>query len=221
MLGSVSQRIALPQFCASFVYPISPILYWCSAGEGTDPQIVQELADVVGRGCSLCHDAMRVEGVKVLRLMSSDVTEFSRIKCIHKKGKMGNILQVSSACQDSPLSKDFKGIVYLMKIASTASWRAASPSNWAYLSEIAFGFPQCESCPSAAKCTPELIWYPACMVRRYTCFYWVLPHKLVIHHNLYQQTRSLLFVGLPPRWSVNLLQAENMQYMKGLITLVA
>lgn len=64
-----------------------------SAGEGTDPQVVQQLAELVNQGCSTCHNAIRVEGVKVLRLMSTDVSDFSRIKCMRKKSKMSDILQ--------------------------------------------------------------------------------------------------------------------------------
>lgn len=63
------------------------------AGEGVDPQVVQQLSELVGHGCTSCNDAMRVKGVKVLRLMSSDVSDFSRIKCIRKKSKMTDILQ--------------------------------------------------------------------------------------------------------------------------------
>ena len=64
------------------------------AGEGVDSRVVQRLAELVGQGCTTCQDAMRTEGVKVLRLMSSNVSDFSRIKCIRKKSKMSDILQV-------------------------------------------------------------------------------------------------------------------------------
>ena len=65
-----------------------------------DAGVVQRLAELVGQGCTTCQDAMRTEGVKVLRLMSSNVSDFSRIKCIRKKSKMSDILQVCS-----PLSR--------------------------------------------------------------------------------------------------------------------
>lgn len=59
-----------------------------------DSRVVQRLAELVGQGCTTCQDAMRTEGVKVLQLMSSNVSDFSRIKCIRKKSKMSDILQV-------------------------------------------------------------------------------------------------------------------------------
>lgn len=62
-------------------------------GEGTDPLVVQNLAELVGRGCSGSQSAMRAEGVKVLRLMSSDVKHLSRIKCMRKTSKMFDILK--------------------------------------------------------------------------------------------------------------------------------
>ena len=55
--------------------------------------VVNNLATLVGRGCSTCQSAMRAEGVKVLRLMSSDVKHLSRIKCMRKTSKMMEILK--------------------------------------------------------------------------------------------------------------------------------
>lgn len=63
------------------------------AGEGVDAAVMEQLAELVGRGCSICQSAMRAEGVKVLRLMSRDVRHLSRIACLRECNKWTRILQ--------------------------------------------------------------------------------------------------------------------------------
>ena len=67
----------------------------CFAGEGVDPEVVRQLAEMVGRGCSYSQQAMRAEGVKVLRLMSRDVAHLTRIQCLRECDKWSKILDVS------------------------------------------------------------------------------------------------------------------------------
>lgn len=58
--------------------------------------IIQQMAEMIGRQCGPIQSNLRADGVKVLRLMSADMSQLSRIKCIRKVECVSRGLQVSN-----------------------------------------------------------------------------------------------------------------------------
>lgn len=71
-----------------------------SAGEGVDPQIMQQMAEMLGSQCASEQNRRRPDGVKLLRLMSADYGQLSRIKCIRKRDSVSKGLEVSNTLSD-------------------------------------------------------------------------------------------------------------------------
>ena len=64
------------------------------SGAGVPPEVVARVRALVERGCGLCQNAMRAEGIKVLALMSCDVARMGTISCHVEAAKWDRILDV-------------------------------------------------------------------------------------------------------------------------------
>jgi hypothetical protein len=57
--------------------PAPPSAPCLAAGESLPRPLLRELAQLVGRSCQLCQAALRVEGIKVIDLISRDPVSMS------------------------------------------------------------------------------------------------------------------------------------------------
>ena len=68
---------------------------------------------LVERGCGLCQNAMRAEGIKVLALMSCDVARMGTISCHVEAAKWDRILNVRALPHAERVSTVSKASWYL------------------------------------------------------------------------------------------------------------